>query len=860
MIGSIHRRVKAAFERISARSRIAAGMVFLLISVLWLAIACGIVPSERRAILAGRSTLCEAIAVHLSLFVSRNESEALVAELHTVTARNPDVISAAVRDASGKILADVGGHAAAWADSRTGDADETHVLVPIYAGESKWGTVEILFRPISRGGLLGYLRSPEVRLTVFVGTACMGLFLLYLRKTLRHLDPSKVVPPRVRSALDTLAEGLLVIDKDERIVLANQAFATIVGRPPEQMLGTRASQLAWLDDAAAPLTDRTAFPWAQAIQDGEPRRGMMMRLLDSTGDRRTFSVNCTPVLGDSGKYRGVLASFDDVTLLERKEVELRKSKNAAEEANRAKSEFLARMSHEIRTPMNAILGFADVLRRGYAETEAERQEHLDTIHSSGQHLLDLINDILDLSKIESGRLEIETDPCSPYALLSEVQSILSVRAEQKGIALRVEWDGPVPETIETDATRLRQAVTNLIGNAIKFTERGSVRVVPRVERRGDEARLVVNVIDTGIGMKPEALGRIFQPFAQADTSITRRFGGTGLGLSISRQIAEALGGSLTVTSEPGAGSTFTLEIGIGTLAGVRMLTAEAASKTLAAGKASVAQSLTLPPLKVLLVEDGVSNRKLIQLVLGRAGVTIDSAEDGKTGTELALRGSYDVILMDMQMPIMDGYTAARLLRSRGYAKPIIALTAHAMRGDEEKCRSAGCSGFLTKPIDMDLLVRTVGEAAGVVAEAAAAPPPAPHSQGKAGTKAHETGEAVIKSTLPTADPEFCAIVEEFIERLQSQLKAMNDAWQGQDLSQLASLAHWLKGSGGTAGFDALTSPARNLEQLSRDGRLEEIGSAIGELQRIASRIVPPSAIENGGSGGGRDENGHGLGV
>jgi CheY-like chemotaxis protein/nitrogen-specific signal transduction histidine kinase/HPt (histidine-containing phosphotransfer) domain-containing protein len=547
---------------------------------------------------------------------------------------------------------------------------------------------------------------------------------------------------------------------------------------------------------------------------------------------RTFCVNCSPVLGGEGKTRGVLVSLDDVTQLEHNEAELRKSKEEAEHANRAKSEFLARMSHEIRTPMNAILGFADILRRGYEENEAERQEYLETIHSSGQHLLELINDILDLSKIESGRLEIETSRCSPNTLIGEVVSVLSVRAAQKGIGLEFSWDGAAPQSIQTDPTRLRQALTNLVGNAVKFTEAGGIRVIARLVADKTAPKLAIDVIDSGIGIDPHSLERIFHPFAQADTSITRRFGGTGLGLSISRQIAEALGGAIAVRSEVGKGTTFTLTVAIGPMTGIDVLDpARLDSTTSSTSRGPQRPDATLTGVRVLVADDGESNRKLVSLVLHRAGAVIESARDGREACEMAGRNRYDVILMDMQMPVMDGYTAAATLRRNGIKVPIIALTAHAMRGDEEKCRAAGCSAFLTKPIDMDLLIRTVAEAAGL------------HESGSN----KECSPAIVncagpslQSTLPTDDPEFCQIVEEFIERLRTQVGAIGDAWSKGDLDELASLAHWVKGSGGTAGFPALTAPAKQLEQAAREQRLDEIAAAISQLQDLAARLAVPA--------------------
>ena len=826
MFSFVRKYFKSIANRIPARSRIAIGLVFLLVGVLCLAMTLGLIPSERQAVMAGRGKICEEIAVFGSEFVQRNDLAGLDEALRAVAERNPDILSAALRKQDGTILIQIGDHVANWGNTeRTVDAK---FGVPIFVGTKHWGEIEVRFKS-AEAGLGGSLFTQQVKLIIFIASASMVVFLIYLRKMLQHLDPSKVVPPRVRSAMDTIAEGLLVLDNRERIVLANQAFATLVGRTSDDMLGSRASQFQWIIEPG----ESDEFPWTRALREGKALTDVSMRLVDANFKRRTFNVNCSPVLGHDGKYRGVLNSFDDITLLEEKEIELRKSKDTADAANQAKSEFLARMSHEIRTPMNAILGFAEVLRRGYEDNEMERQEYLDTIHSSGQHLLELINDILDLSKIESGKLEIEQSRCSPHQLLSEVVSILSVKAEQKGISLDIRWDGPVPETILTDPTRFRQMITNLVGNSIKFTEKGSVRLAACTSTISGQSKLIVDVIDTGIGMKPEVLDRIFTPFAQADTSITRRFGGTGLGLSISRQIADALGGSLTVASEYGKGSTFTITVNTGPLAGVPMVD-PAKIDAVRHAKKSTETAIRLPSTRVLLVEDGASNRKLIMLVLTRAGATIDWAEDGKTGAEKALAGKYDIVLMDMQMPIMDGYTAARLCRSRGLKTPIIALTAHAMRGDEEKCREAGCTGFLTKPIDMDLLVRTIAEATGHGTTDTAAPSAIPQTPGVPVPSAVR-----LKSSLLQDDPEFCEIIVEFVDRLHVQLGAMQQAWEKQDLSELASLAHWLKGSGGTAGFAALTDPARKLEQFAKEKKLDEISGAIQRLQELAERIDVP---------------------
>ena len=312
----------------------------------------------------------------------------------------------------------------------------------------------------------------------------------------------------------------------------------------------------------------------QAIDRGDVQTNRILRLRISSSERLTFSINCSPVLGSGGKYAGVLVSFDDVTQLEKKEIELRQSKQEAETANQAKSEFLANMSHEIRTPMTAILGFTEILKRGYGRNPKDSLRYLDTIHSSGKNLLELINDILDLSKVESGRLEMEAAWAEPHRIIHEVLNVLGIKAHEKGIALRFEAQSALPQQIKTDPARFRQIIVNLVGNAIKFTEQGHVTVTCRFKKSPSGPRMVIDVSDTGIGIPQDKIDTIFDPFTQADSAITRRFGGTGLGLSISRKFAQALGGDITAESRPGEGSTFRVTLATGDLEGVPFLQPE----------------------------------------------------------------------------------------------------------------------------------------------------------------------------------------------------------------------------------------------------------------------------------------------
>jgi signal transduction histidine kinase/ActR/RegA family two-component response regulator len=400
-----------------------------------------------------------------------------------------------------------------------------------------------------------------------------------------------------------------------------------------------------------------------------------------------------------------LAEMLESESLALREVEVARAR--AEDANRAKSTFLANMSHEIRTPLTAILGYAEELRDEEL-SETERREAIRIIHENGQVLLRILSDILDFSKIEAGKLGIERLSVSPSQIIHDVCQLLEPGAREKGIALEHGIDASVAPFIMSDPIRLRQILMNLISNAVKFTERGRVSVHARMglgaEPPAGSRQLEIEVSDTGVGMTGEEIQRIFAPFAQADLSTTRRFGGTGLGLVIAKRLAELLGGDIVVKSRPGEGSSFRVTIDAG-----GALESPVAGEGIEAGRRHPDREDPLPKCRILLADDNAVNRRLVSRILTRSGATVVEAENGKAALEVALDPSQeiDLVLMDIQMPELDGYEATRALRQAGFERPVIALTGNAIEAERQKCLESGFNGFTTKPIQRQALANLI---------------------------------------------------------------------------------------------------------------------------------------------------------
>lgn len=432
-------------------------------------------------------------------------------------------------------------------------------------------------------------------------------------------------------------------------------------------------------------------------------------------DGRWFVRRVLPYRAQKEQEAGMVVTFTDISALketalalEERTLSLEQARLDAEAASRAKSEFLANMSHEIRTPLTAIMGFTDLLRK--RNDDAETREALDVIKRNATFLLDIVNEILDLAKVEAGRLTIATTRYSPREVIEDLVSSMSLRTKRKGVPIVLDYAPQVPEILIGDPTRLRQILLNLLGNAIKFTNEGRIEIKVGFDDR-EQPRLRCAVIDTGIGMSEAEQELIFEPFSQGDGSVTRRYGGTGLGLAITRRLVDKLGGTLTVESELGQGSTFVIELPVEVPPAGAEETLPEVPRT-DGQQGSRGPTGSLKDLRVLAVDDNEGIREIVSLFLAPMAAVVETASSGFEAIEKVEAASradepFDVIVMDMQMPDLDGYEATRRLRANGFDKPIIALTASAMHGDDERCFAAGCTGYLAKPFEPDELITSV---------------------------------------------------------------------------------------------------------------------------------------------------------
>ncbi|MGY6213737.1 PAS domain S-box protein [Methylolobus aquaticus] len=535
----------------------------------------------------------------------------------------------------------------------------------------------------------GAIRHIEFSLTPIADTDGR---IAYLLPEGRDITERKRAEQRFRLVVESSANALLLVDAKGVIQLANAQAESWFGYSREELVGHAVDMLVPTMQRAQHARNREAYLARPAVR---PMNAGGRELFAQRKDGSTFPVEIglNPIETDAGPM--VLSSIVDVSERWRTQEALHRAKEAAEKASVAKSEFLANMSHEIRTPLNGILSATELLAAG--EILPSQREYLDIIQTSGEALLAVVNDVLDFSKVEAGKLELEHVAFSPREQALAVLRLFSVEIATKPLQVRCDLEPDLPDQLVGDPVRLRQILMNLIGNAIKFTEQGEIVLRVSLESSADDSvKLRFTVSDTGIGIPSDRLATLFSPFVQVDSSTTRRFGGTGLGLAISRRLVTLMQGESGVVSDLGHGSTFWFTATFGR-------NRAAAAATLLGDRQKPDGDGALPSARVLLVEDNPVNRTMLLALLGRLGHRVDAVINGRECLEALAQRRYDVILMDCQMPELDGYQTTQIIRDPGsrvldHAVPVIALTAHALPGDRERCLASGMDDYLTKPV------------------------------------------------------------------------------------------------------------------------------------------------------------------
>ena len=710
-----------------------------------------------------------------------------------------------------------------YEDPRRGGLPEGHPALnaflglPFFSGKTMVGMVGIANRP------QGYDTDLVQYLEPLLATC--GNIIAAHRSYHRRIEAERALGDsefQKSAILDNVVDGIITINKRGIIQTFNRAAEQIFGYQAAEVIGANVQVL-----MPEPFHGEHPQYIQSYLKSGSAKIiGIGREVVGKRKDGSDFPMDLAVSEVQLGDRRGFVGITRDIT--ERKEAEamLIKTREEAQQANQAKSAFLANMSHEIRTPMNGIIGMTDLLVD--TSLTEEQQDYVRTISTSGTTLLAIINDILDFSKIEVGKMELETVTFNVRSLIQEIEELFSPSAQEKTLDFGITTDADVPNALQGDTVRLKQILTNLIGNAIKFTEQGEVRVHVLVEHPiQDMASIRFEVRDTGVGITNEQRNLLFQSFSQADSSTTRKYGGTGLGLSISQQLVLLMGGRIDVISAPGLGSTFWFSVPFTIAADMpnTQLQSVDTATDLPGQTASTGY-------QVLLVEDNPVNQKVTTKQLEKLGCRVSLAENGREAIEHFTAGVFDIILMDCQMPVMDGYEATaqiRTLETDDAHIPIVALTAHAMPEERTKCLNAGMDEYLSKPIKLDMLDRMMHQS---ITQTSAKPRYAPDADPEI-----QIVDMEIWDGIRDLQPELLAeILEIYLNDVPKRMAVISQAIENQDAKELLNAAHSLKGASGNVGAMRMMAVCQKLMAMAKIGSLNGADTLTDTLQNEFAQV------------------------
>jgi signal transduction histidine kinase/DNA-binding response OmpR family regulator len=697
--------------------------------------------------------------------------------------------------------------------------------------------------------LSGIAEHKRLGLIALIGTqlGLLELAVIVLRRFLQRQRKAEELLREneqfARSVVDALPLHIAILDGSGVVLSTNLAWRQYAARggADNDRVAEGVNYLGFCDETAGTRRDPRSAQFAtgiRAVARGQDEEFALEYALNTERERNWFLGRVTRFPGD-GPLK-LVVSHEDISRRKLAEEEVNKAREDAELANLAKSAFLANTSHEIRTPMNAILGYAEMLLDPH-QSDDQRRNSARTIRRNGEHLLAILNDILDISKIEAQKLTVEKLHCELPQLVSDLIGLTRPWAQKKGLSFEIEFDKQIPRQVQTDPLRAKQVLVNLVSNAIKFTETGRVKIGVYREISYFTHTIRFEVSDTGIGMTREQVDQLFQPFTQGDVSTTRRFGGTGLGLTISKRLAKFLGGDITVKSEPGQGSTFIFRLDGGPRLGVPLIDNLTLDQLLLEAGDACDEELRIQG-RILVAEDGEDNRELVTAHLRRAGAEVVIAGTGRLAVEAAKAQKFDLVLMDMQMPELDGYGATRALRAAGITIPIIALTANAMAEDRLKCLSAGCTEYLAKPIARGLLLRMLSRFLPSSSE------PHPLAVPVSAPEPSSAPVASLKSTMGD-ESSVQTLLSRFIARLPERVTALRTFLDEEDLEKLRQTVHQLKGAAGGYGYPQLTHQAGRAEQKLVEGTpLDTVRAEIESLIALVRTVDGYDALREAGPG------------